>query len=99
MEVVISQSICHIRSDPRAVVKVIAPELIAQNRDQLAVAQLQKLLLRCLSERYIIFSYRLIYNPVVNGDKSSSVGQIQQTIQAVFKAVGIILLWVIEAKA
>mgnify|MGYP003379412511 CR=1 FL=1 len=63
------------------------------------VAQVRKLLLGCLSERYIIFSYRLIYNPVVNGDKSSSVGQIQQTIQAVFKAVGIILLWVIEAEA
>ncbi len=98
MKVVISQSICHIRSDPRAVVKVIAPELIAQNRDQLAVAQLQKLLLRCLSERYIIFSYRLIYNLIVNGDKSSSVGQIQQLIQAVFKTVGIILQWVIEAE-
>ena len=62
------------------------------------VAQVRKLLLGCLSKRYIIFSYRLIYNLIVNGDKSSSVGQIQQLIQAVFKTVGIILQWVIEAE-
>ena len=76
MEVVIGKTVCHIRPNPRAVVEVVAPELIAQNRDQLIVAQLQKLLLGCLSDRYIIFSYRLIYNSVVDWDKSSLVGQI-----------------------